>query len=681
MKRDFQKEYEEYMKNNTPDLWSRIEKEIDDMASPCPEDKEEELRAKDTIHEQPGDGRDYEEAAKDQPAGRILRFPFAARWILPAAACLCLAIGAGRIAFMREPFIRNEADATAAADSLQESERSSTAASGSDRPDSETAEEYDAYAYNNKSESHDVSGYEGAYESHDTYGYESALEEPLSLAAGADMTGMRNMEPSLTASCVPESPSWYPYDDPVPGESYAHEDENGFSLTALSPLSTFSADVDTASYANIRRMIEDGLSMEEIPADAVRLEEFLNYFSYDLALPEGSEPFGVTLQAAECPWNDAHQLLMIGLQARPADFKEAPPRNLVFLIDVSGSMDDSLKLPLLKRAFLELTDSLTEKDTISIVTYAGGTEVLLEGVKGSERDQIRRAIEGLNANGSTNGEGGIQKAYDLAQRFYLDGGNNRILLATDGDLNVGISEPDQLEKLVSEKRKSGIYLSVLGFGTGNLRDDNLERLADCGNGSYSYIDSILEARKVLVEEMGATFFTVAEDVRLQVEFNPATVNAYRLLGYENRQMEDWEFLDDAKDAGEIGAGHNVIVLYELIPSSGSQAVELKYQNNAAGKAPVHADEYATLKIRYKEPGGNESTELAYVIPTRIFTDSPDEDFTFASLAAEFAMLLQDSPYKGDASLEGILQQRTDKTACDEYRQDFFSLVRTLLRRG
>ena len=469
---------------------------------------------------------------------------------------------------------------------------------------------------------------------------------------------------------------YYEEGEDLQGESYDHNAENPFCLVQTEPLSTFSADVDTASYANVRRMIENGVSMDSIPADAVRAEEFINYFSYDLNLPEGNDKFGVTKIVAPCPWNGEHQLMFLGLKTQDIDLSEIKQQNLVFLIDVSGSMEDNNKLPLLKKSFLQLLDRLDENDIVSIVTYANGVDTVLDRAKCDDKDTIRDAIEGLEAAGGTYGEGGIQRAYEIAERGFIEGGNNRVILATDGDLNIGISEPDQLEKLIKEKKESGVYLSVLGFGMYNYRDDNMERLADCGNGNYAYIDSLLEAKKVLIEEMGSTLVTVADDVKLQVEFNPAKVNAYRLIGYENRMMLPSEFRDDKKDAGEVGAGHSVVVLYELIPADSKQAVTLKYQSNAGGEDP-DSTEMATLYVRYKEPGEETAAEKDYPITEEAFTETPDNDFRFAAAAAEFALLLMDSEYKGDASFEHLSGLLKEMPLEDEYRQEMAYLVRKL----
>ncbi len=342
---------------------------------------------------------------------------------------------------------------------------------------------------------------------------------------------------------LPEYPDYPVYEWNT--ESYDKPDETGYSMVQTEPLSTFAADVDTASYANVRRMIENGYGISDIPSDAVRPEEFLNYFSYDLNKPGRGEKFGVTTEIAECPWNTDHQLLFVGMTTQDLDLREAPDSNLVFLVDVSGSMSDENQLPLLQKSFDALIDELPENGTVSIVTYASGEEVVLSGESMKNKQEIKDAIDSLVAGGATNGERGIQKAYEIAENYFIKGGNNRVIMATDGDLNVGISDPDELEDYISEKKKDGVFLSVLGFGMGNYKDDRLERLADCGNGNYSYIDSFFEAKKVLVDEMGSTLVTVAKDVKMQVEFNPTYVNGYRLIGYENSLYEtpsdDMEF--------------------------------------------------------------------------------------------------------------------------------------------
>ena len=462
-------------------------------------------------------------------------------------------------------------------------------------------------------------------------------------------------------------------------EEYSSIREIGFKSVANAPLSTFSADVDTASYSNLRRMIEQGYSLEEIPEGAVRIEEMLNYFSYDYNLPNGEEPFGVTTVIGDCPWNGNAMLLQIGLKTEEIDFSEAPDSNLVFLLDVSGSMNSENKLPLLKKSFGMLVEELTEKDRVSIVTYAGSDKVVLEGASGDDKKTIIDALDSLEASGSTNGASGIQTAYALAEKYYIEGGNNRIILATDGDLNVGITSESQLEELVTEKKKSGVFLSVLGFGTGNIKDNKMETLADKGNGNYAYIDSLNEAKKVLVEEMGATLVTVAKDVKLQVEFNPAYIQGYRLLGYENRRLETEDFDDDTKDAGEIGAGHTVTALYEIIPAGSEREVpgtELKYQDNA--NVGVENGEWLNLSIRYKEPDSEESKLVTYPVTEESYMAHPTEDFYFAAAVAQFGLLVRDSEYKGEASFDNVreLLKQVD-TDADDYKDEFVYLVKKL----
>lgn len=463
-------------------------------------------------------------------------------------------------------------------------------------------------------------------------------------------------------------------------EEYNALEESNFKSVKNSPISTFSADVDTASYTNLRRMIEDNYSIEDIPAGAVRIEELLNYFKYDYNLPTGSEPFGVTTVIGDCPWNEDAKLLQIGLKTEEIDFSEAPPSNLVFLLDVSGSMDSADKLPLLQSAFTMLVDELTEKDRVSIVTYAGSDKVLLEGEKGSNKTEITEVINNLYASGSTNGSAGIETAYRLAEENFIEGGNNRIILATDGDLNVGTTSESALKELVTEKRKAGIFLSVLGFGTGNLKDNKMETLADNGNGNYAYIDSRGEAKRVMVEEMGATLVTVAKDVKLQIEFNPAYIKGYRLIGYENRTLATEDFDDDTKDAGEIGAGHIVTALYEIVPVDSKQEIpetDLKYQEGTEG---VENGEWATLKIRYKEPDEDESILKEYTITKDAYAAEPNEDFYFAAAVAEFGLLVRDSKYMGTSSFKNIenLLSKVD-TGADDYKEEFTYLVKKLKR--
>lgn len=463
-------------------------------------------------------------------------------------------------------------------------------------------------------------------------------------------------------------------------EEYNALEEPGFKSVKNSPVSTFSADVDTASYTNLRRMIEENLSIEDIPQGAVRIEELLNYFKYDYNLPEDDSPFGVTTVVGDCPWNKDAKLLQIGLKTEEIDFSEAPSSNLVFLLDVSGSMNDADKLPLLQSAFTMLTDELTEKDRVSIVTYAGSDAVLLEGEKGSNKTEIAEVINSLRASGSTNGSAGIETAYRLAEENFIEGGNNRIILATDGDLNVGATSESALKELVTSKRESGIFLSVLGFGTGNIKDNKMEALADNGNGNYAYIDSRGEAKRVMVEEMGATLVTVAKDVKLQIEFNPAYIKGYRLIGYENRTLATEDFEDDTKDAGEIGAGHIVTALYEIVPVDSKQEIpetDLRYQTETQSKKN---GEWALLKIRYKEPEEDESILKEYTITEEAYRADPGEDFYFAAAVAELGLMVRDSKYKGEASFRNIENLLAKvNTAEDDYKDEFTYLVKKLKR--
>lgn len=467
-------------------------------------------------------------------------------------------------------------------------------------------------------------------------------------------------------------------------EEYSTITENPFHSARTTPLSTFAADVDTASYTNVRRML---LAGEDVPADAVRLEEFINYFRYDYPQPTGEEPFSVTTELVPCPWNDGDLLLRIGLQAREPDWDAMPKSNLVFLIDVSGSMYSADKLPLVKRAFGMLTENLRPDDVISIVTYASSDAVVLDGATGDEGADIRAAIDALEAEGATAGSQGIETAYALAEKHFIPDGNNRVILATDGDLNVGVTSEGELVDLIEEKRDSGVFLSVMGFGTGNIKDNKMEALADHGNGNYAYIDSALEARRVLVEEMGGTLFTVAKDVKLQVEFNPERVKGYRLLGYENRAMAAEDFADDAKDGGEIGAGHRLTVLYEIAgPNSPVDipGVELKYQDGTA----TGSDEWCTVSVRYKEPEGTESKLLTYPVAGEDELDIRAKglcttDTAFAACVAQVGMLLRDSEYKGEATYAGVLEQLKSIQGLtdDPYKAEFLELVQALAEAG
>ncbi len=457
-------------------------------------------------------------------------------------------------------------------------------------------------------------------------------------------------------------------------EEYSATTENTFMSTVSDPLSTFSIDVDTASYSNIRRMIDRG---RDIPADAVRIEEMINYFDYSYPEPKNGEPFSVSTEITDCPWNSDTKLMRIGLKSMDIDLSQRAPMNLVFLIDVSGSMSDDDKLPLVQRSFSILTDQLTPQDRISIVTYAGEDKVVLEGADGNDRQRILDAITHLEAGGSTAGSKGITTAYEIAEKYFIQGGNNRIILATDGDLNVGVTSEAELKALVEKKREGGVFLSVLGFGQGNIKDNKMETLADNGNGAYSYIDSEREARKVLCEEMAASFITVAKDVKIQVEFNPAYIKGYRQIGYENRAMSAEDFNNDEKDAGEIGAGHTVTALYEIVYKDSKMDLtssDLKYSDASA--LGTENGELLTVSVRYKAPDSDESKLLTYPVTDQTYTQVMSEDMSFAAAVAEFGMLLRNSAYKGSTTQDSILALVGNcNIENDEYKQEFVQLVK------
>jgi Ca-activated chloride channel family protein len=464
-------------------------------------------------------------------------------------------------------------------------------------------------------------------------------------------------------------------------EEYSRLDENPFLNARANPLSTFSIDVDAASYANMRRFLQ-GNSMP--PEDAVRIEEIVNYFDYSYPEPEGDAPFSITTEVASSPWNPKHRLVHVGLQGARIDNGRLPASNLVFLVDVSGSMSSPEKLPLLKRAFRLLVDNLRPQDRVAMVVYAGAAGVVLPSTPGSDKAAILGALERLEAGGSTAGGAGIELAYKVARENFREGGNNRIILASDGDFNVGVSSEGELVRLVEEKRKGGVFLSILGFGMGNYKDSKMEKLADKGNGNYAYIDNIREARKVLVEEMGGTLVTLAKDVKLQVEFNPAKVEAYRLIGYENRMLRSEDFNDDTKDAGELGAGHSVTALYEIVPVGAGTAPSgvdsLKYQEPAAPRnGEAASGELLTVKFRYKDPNGTRSKLLS-----RSLEDSgrawerASEDFRFSAAAAGFGMLMRGSEHKGDLDYGRILAMAREAKGADAqgHRAEFIRLVET-----
>lgn len=458
-------------------------------------------------------------------------------------------------------------------------------------------------------------------------------------------------------------------------ERYAEYAENEFLSPKSNPLSTFSLDVDTSSYTLMRRFIVEDKTLP--PANSVRAEEYINYFKYNYPEPVGDDPIAANCELAKCPWNPKHQLLRIGLQAKRIDNGKLPPSNLTFLIDTSGSMKWNNGMNMVKSSLRLLVDNLRDIDHVSIVTYANGTAVRLPSTPGSRKGEILAAIDSLFASGGTAGAAGIQLAYDEAKRNFSRDANNRVILVTDGDFNIGLSSPKELEDFVAEKRSSGIFLSVFGVGSGNYQDGAMKKLANAGNGNYAYIDSLLEAKKVMITEFGGTLFTVAKDVKIQLEFNPARVSGYRLIGYENRMLEAKDFNDDKKDAGEIGSGHSMTALYEIIPVGVDNTIPatdaLKYQQNVS----VDSDELFTLKMRWKKPDGDVSMkrEVAHSAKA-IMREAPSEDFTFASAVAEYALILSKSKYKGDSSFDSVMKRaRSSKGKDDEgYRAEFIRLV-------
>jgi Ca-activated chloride channel homolog len=465
---------------------------------------------------------------------------------------------------------------------------------------------------------------------------------------------------------------------PPPGfntESYAHRTDNPFLVARDNPVSTFSVDVDTASYANVRRFLEGG---HLPPPDAVRIEEMVNYFRYADAEPGAEHPVAATAEVGPCPWQPEHRLVRIGLKARSLPPGQIPPRNLTFLIDVSGSMNEPNKLPLVKRGLALLADQLDGRDRVAIVVYAGSEGLVLPPTSGADKATIRGAIDNLEAGGSTNGAGGITLAYRVTAEHLVAGGINRVILATDGDFNVGVTSAGDLARLIEKERERGVFLTVLGFGMGNYKDSTLEMLADRGNGNYAYIDSLAEARKVLAEEASGTLVTVAKDVKVQVELNPAAVESYRLLGYENRLLRREEFADDRADAGEMGAGQTVTALYELVPARGKArpASPLRYQDEAPLSAAAAGGELLSLHVRYKTRDASQSRLFDTVVRDDgrgLTATSPD--FRFAAAVAAFGLALRSSPYRGAATF-ALARALAGAAGSDEHRREFASLVDT-----
>jgi len=500
-----------------------------------------------------------------------------------------------------------------------------------------------------------------------------ALEECVVLGYGTMKT--KAMIGAYVAVCPT---AMYDMDARMNTEEYGRIQENGFKSVADTPLSTFSIDVDPASYSNMRRFINRG---ELPPADAIRTEELVNYFSYDYPKPTGNDPVKITVEAGTCTWNTAHRLVRIGLKAKEIPTEQLPASNLVFLVDVSGSMWGANRLDLVKSSLKLLVNNLRNKDKVAIVTYAGSAGVKLEATSGGDKQKIREAIDELTAGGSTAGGAGIHLAYQIAKKNFISDGNNRIILCSDGDFNVGVSSAEGLEQLIEKERKSGVHLTVLGYGMGNYKDKKIQVLAEKGNGNHAYIDNLQEANRVLVGEFGATLHTVAKDVKLQVEFNPSQVQAYRLIGYESRLLKDEDFNNDAKDAGDMGAGHTVTAFYEVIPAGVKNEYvgkvdDLKYQKKEKMTLkPTGSDELLTVKLRYKAPDKDVSRkmELPFVDNKG---DSVSSDFRFASAVAMFGQLLRDSDFKGTADYDKVIKLAKQGVNNDErgYRREFIRLV-------
>ncbi len=479
-----------------------------------------------------------------------------------------------------------------------------------------------------------------------------------------------------SAAVMHQNSQYYAPPFRVNTESYDAISENGFKRPQSDPLSTFSIDVDAASYSNMRRFLNQG---QLPPKDAVRIEEMINYFKYDYAEPTGIHPVNIETELTQAPWNKKHHLLKVGLKAKTLANKNLPSANLVFLIDVSGSMQGQNRLELLKTSFKLLTDQLRPQDKVAIVVYAGAAGVVLPSTSGNQKTKIKEALSRLEAGGSTAGGAGIKLAYKLATQSFVKGGNNRIILATDGDFNIGASSDSEMQRLIEDKRKSGVFLTVLGFGIGNLKDSKMETLANKGNGNYAYIDNLTEAKKVLVNEFGATLFTVAKDVKLQLEFNPAKVQAYRLIGYENRLLNNEDFKDDKKDAGEMGAGHTVTALYEIIPAGIPNVFltdndDLKYQKPGLLK---DSHELLTIKLRYKKPAEDISKEISLVVDDKIkLLENASSDLKFAASLASFGMLLRDSEFKQGANFKDLINLARSAKGKDEdgFKTEFITLA-------
>jgi Ca-activated chloride channel family protein len=459
-------------------------------------------------------------------------------------------------------------------------------------------------------------------------------------------------------------------------EGYSTIHENGYKNPLRAPLSTFSIDVDAASYSNVRRFINNG---QKPPIDAARIEEMINYFDYDYPQPDNGHPFSINYELGQCPWNKDHILLHIGLQGEKVETDQVPPSNIVFLIDVSGSMSSYNKLPLLKKAFKLLVKQLREEDRVAIVVYAGSSGLVLPSTRGDQKETIIAALDRLQSGGSTAGAAGLKLAYQVAEENFIEGGNNRIILATDGDFNIGPSSNAEMERLITSYRDKGIFISVTGFGMGNYKDDKMEIIADKGNGNYAYIDNIMEAKKVFINEFSSTLYTIAKDVKIQIEFNPVYVKEYRLIGYENRLLNEEDFEDDKKDAGELGAGHTVTALYEIVTNykDADKVRTLKYQKSDVLPEASLNNELATIKFRYKKPDGNKSILMVQPIEKNVKDyEELSDNFKFSAAVAGFGMLLRDSKFKGNLCYDNVLQLARKGKGDDRngYRNEFIRLV-------
>ncbi|MCL2650397.1 MAG: von Willebrand factor type A domain-containing protein [Candidatus Azobacteroides sp.] len=514
-------------------------------------------------------------------------------------------------------------------------------------------------------------------------GYETMKKSDLvgSVATSTAPQAVQALQ-DRAAGIVVNKSYWIRPNQDMDNESYDHVNENRFKSAKNEPLSTFSIDVDAASYSNMRRFVNQG---QLPPKDAIRTEELINYFSYNYPKPTDKDPVKITTEVGECPWNKDHRLVRIGIKAKEIADESLPASNLTFLIDVSGSMSDPNKLDLVKSSLKLLVNNLREKDRVAIVVYAGAAGEVLPSTSGSDKQKIREVLDGLTAGGSTAGGAGIQLAYKIAKQNFIEGGNNRVILCTDGDFNVGVSSNAQLESLIETERKSGVFLTVLGYGMGNYKDDKMQILAQKGNGNNAYIDNIQEANKVLVQEFGGTIYTVAKDVKLQIEFNPAKVQSYRLIGYESRLLNKEDFNDDTKDAGEMGAGHTVTAFYEVVPTGvkgnyPGSVDKLKYQDESVEQKvkASPSDELLTVKLRYKEPDGNKSKKLEQALIDDN-SNKVSSDFKFASAVAMFGQLLTDSDFKGNASIEKVISLAKEGLDNDAqgYRREFIRLAESV----